>query len=132
MKEELKTILILDDDEVIRLSLVDYFEDRGCDVFAADTGEKALELLSHEKVDGAIVDLRLPGMDGNKFIAKAKVDNPFMAFIIYTGSLGFSRDETFTGTPQVCDNVVKKPIEDISYFPETLNKMITSLRSGIS
>jgi CheY-like chemotaxis protein len=74
----MKTILILDDEKVVRESFLDYFEDHLWNPVQAESGEQALELLKKESPVVAIVDVRLPGMDGNVFIRKsisAKIKN---------------------------------------------------------
>ena len=64
-------VLVVDDESCIRNSLVNYLEDRGCKVVSAESAEEALETLRTEAVDVAIVDIRLPGMDGNGLIFAA-------------------------------------------------------------
>ena len=64
-------VLVVDDEEMILLNLAVFLEDDGFTVFSASSGEAALELLSRETVDVAIVDIRLPGMDGNTLILEA-------------------------------------------------------------
>lgn len=57
-------ILVVDDEREIRRCLELSLEEKGYTVFAAESGEKALDLLQQSSVDVAIVDLLLPGIDG--------------------------------------------------------------------
>ncbi len=57
-------ILVVDDEREIRRCLELSLEERGYIVLAAESGEKALELLQQSPADVAIVDLLLPGIDG--------------------------------------------------------------------
>lgn len=57
-------ILVVDDEREIRRCLELSLEERGYTVLAAESGEKALELLKQSHADVAIVDLLLPGIDG--------------------------------------------------------------------
>ncbi len=82
----MKSILILDDEQAVRQSFVDYFEDKLWLPVQAESGELALELLKEQSVAAAIVDMRLPGMDGNSFIREACRRGHSMAFVICTGS----------------------------------------------
>ena len=66
-----RSILIVDDEETIRQSLIDYFEDRLWRVIEAESGEAALKMLDSESPPGAIVDIRLGGMFGDTFIREA-------------------------------------------------------------
>ena len=54
MSESLKTVLIVDDEAVIRQSFVDYFEDRLWRPLQAEGGERALELMQVESPDGVV------------------------------------------------------------------------------
>ncbi len=60
-----KNKLLIVDDEVHILELLKYnLESNGYEVLEAETGEQALELLKVFRVDGVILDLMLPGIDG--------------------------------------------------------------------
>jgi two-component system KDP operon response regulator KdpE len=57
-------ILAVDDERQIRRSLQVNLEAKGYEVMMAETGEEALQIISHRLPDLALVDLLLPGMDG--------------------------------------------------------------------
>ncbi len=57
-------ILAVDDERQIRRSLQVNLEAKGYEVITAETGEEALQIISHRLPDLALVDLLLPGMDG--------------------------------------------------------------------
>ncbi|MEX2490504.1 MAG: response regulator transcription factor [Nitrospirales bacterium] len=57
-------ILVVDDEREIRRCLELSLEERGYTVLAAESGEKALDVLKQSHADVAIVDLLLPGIDG--------------------------------------------------------------------
>lgn len=60
-----KNRLLIIDDEVHILELLRYnLESSGYEVIQAESGEEALEMLKKIKVDGVILDLMLPGIDG--------------------------------------------------------------------
>jgi DNA-binding response OmpR family regulator len=52
------------------------FEDCGWQVFTAESGESALELLQNQSCPTAVVDIRMGGMDGETFIRKAYEKHP--------------------------------------------------------
>lgn len=64
-------ILIVDDDIAFRDSLAEMLQDLGHTVLQADTVAAGLHGLRTERVDAAIVDLRLPGEDGLAFLRRA-------------------------------------------------------------
>ena len=55
-------ILVVDDEREIRRCLELSLEEKGYTVLAAESGEKALDLLKQSPADVAIVDLLLPGI----------------------------------------------------------------------
>ena len=117
-------VLILDDDDVIRESFVDYFEDRGWNVVSAGTAEAALKLVAALHPEGAVVDIRLPGMNGNAFMRAASRTHPRMAFVICTGSPQYAPPLDVGSSPQVAGHVYAKPVHDLAKLEETLRRQI--------
>ena len=70
-----KTLLV-DDDELIRDSLRIVFKNKGCYLKTVETAEQGLRALEEEKFDIIISDLRLPGIDGFKFLRLAALIQP--------------------------------------------------------
>jgi len=67
----MQTILIVDDDALVRWSLRQTLE-KGFDVLEAENGREALETLSAGRVDLVICDLAMDGMDGLALIAEMR------------------------------------------------------------
>jgi len=124
MREGKRRILVLDDEESIRRNLLAYLEDEGFEVIATGTGEEALETLSHSHADMAIVDIRLPGMDGNTFIERAHDLRPEMTFIIYTGSVGYQVPVSFQAMGIDDRHVLKKPLSDMSVLAAAVTRLL--------
>ena len=117
-------ILALDDDLQVRDSLVHHLEDADFDVLEADSAESALELLKIETVSLAIVDLRLPGMDGIEFIKEARDRFPGLKFIIYTGSLNFHVPSDI-GPPEIVSGTLfQKPLLDLDEMTDEIMRML--------
>ena len=123
-----KTVLIVDDETFVRQSLVDYFEDRLWRTLAAESGERALEILDGESPSGAIVDIRLGGMDGNTFIRRATVKRPDLVFVICTGSPEYEVPADLLALPCVCNTIHRKPVINISDLELALTKTIANLQ----
>ena len=85
MTDEALTLLVVDDEDAVRESFCDYFEDHGFRPLPARSGEAAMELLGVESPDATIVDIRMEGTSGEDFIRKASPQLPGCAFIICTG-----------------------------------------------
>jgi len=77
-------ILVVDDEAIVRESLGDWLKDVGYQVFTAENGHKALEVIEREKPGIMIADLVMPGMDGIELMKKAKAQQPKIEVIIIT------------------------------------------------
>lgn len=84
MGERLR-ILIVDDDESIRKVLVAVLEENEYVVDSAKDGKEAIEKTSRDFYNLALVDIRLPDIEGTKLIAKMKETTPRMRKLIITG-----------------------------------------------
>src|SRR5262245_13563736 len=65
-------ILIVDDDAAIRSSLQRILEYEEYDVRAAESGEAALQALADRRFDLALLDVKMPGMDGLELLERVK------------------------------------------------------------
>ncbi|HCA20581.1 MAG TPA: transcriptional regulator [Treponema sp.] len=79
------TLLIIDDEKNIREGLAANFELEGYDVKTAATGEEGLALIEKGDIDLVITDLRMPGISGEKVLAKVTAETPGIPVIILTG-----------------------------------------------
>ncbi len=82
MKKE--NMLVVEDEDIMREALSDYFSDGGHKVDTADDGDKALEKFKLEDYDVMIVDLKLPGRDGLSVLKEIRAKNPEAKVIIIT------------------------------------------------
>ena len=82
---ETARILIIDDDENIRKVLTTILEDEGYIVESVDTAKKAIERTRKKFYNLALIDIRLPDMEGIELLTKMKDTKPKMRKIIITG-----------------------------------------------
>ena len=81
--EKMKSIMIIDDDPGIRVCIGEAVNRCGYRPVAHADGASALALLaSGERIDAAIVDLKMPGMDGFEFLARARRIAPGLPCIV--------------------------------------------------
>lgn len=78
-------ILVVDDDENIRKVLTTILEDEGYDVEAADTAKIAIEKTAKKFYNVALIDIRLPDMEGIELLTKMRPTTPRLRKIIVTG-----------------------------------------------
>lgn len=80
-----KKILIVDDDQDIRLLLDKFFGKKGYKTNTASDGNTAVDILKEEKYDLVLCDFKLPDINGLELIQKIKVINPEAALLVITG-----------------------------------------------
>jgi len=78
------TVLVVEDEEIVRDLLVTVLTGEGYGVEAVDSGEKALKALESELYDVVLLDLNLPGMYGMNVLAAAPALQTDAAFIVMT------------------------------------------------
>lgn len=108
-----KSVLIVDDDNVLRGQLQRAFERRGYTVYAADGPPAARGLAASHSPGRAVVDLRMPEGDGLELVRDLLTMAPDMAVVILTGygSIAAAIEATRLGAA----NFLQKPalVDDI-------------------
>jgi DNA-binding NtrC family response regulator len=77
-------LLIVDDDDQLRRTLVSRFERQGLAVTEAATGEEALEKAGRTRCDVALLDLHLPGIGGIELLGRLKERQPDLEALMLT------------------------------------------------
>jgi DNA-binding NtrC family response regulator len=77
-------ILVVDDNELFRDSIVETLRRLGYSIEAAKDGPTALQMIGHTHFDLVISDMKMPGMSGIQLLEQIKVNNPDMPFLIIT------------------------------------------------
>ncbi|HHJ53762.1 MAG TPA: sigma-54-dependent Fis family transcriptional regulator [Caldithrix abyssi] len=80
-----KSILIVDDEEFIRLNLKRIFSEDHYRIFLESRGRDALQTVRNEEIDLALLDLNLPDMSGLDILREMKKIKPDLLIIIVTG-----------------------------------------------
>ncbi|OIQ50076.1 Nitrogen regulation protein NR(I) [Pseudodesulfovibrio hydrargyri] len=114
-------ILIIDDEETIRLSLRGILEDEGFSVVEAESGEQGLELLGTDIPDMVFLDIWLPGMDGLEALGIISRDYEGLPVIMISGH----------GTIETAVKALKKGAFDFIEKPLSLEKVVVSARNGL-
>src|SRR4030065_1961364 len=85
MAKEKINLLIVDDEEQFLKSTAKRLEVRGFHVIAVDRGDEAIEAASEHPIDVALVDLKMPGMNGEQTLETLKKQHQWMEVVILTG-----------------------------------------------
>lgn len=107
-------VLIIDDETSIRTSMSEFFEDFGFEVTAVGSAEAALAAIMEQAFDVAVVDIRLPGIDGDALIIKAHDLAPNLRFIIHTGSVEYRLSNVLKAIGVRRDHIFIKPVNDLA------------------
>jgi DNA-binding NtrC family response regulator len=78
-------ILVIDDEEVVRLSYFRSLSGDRCKVELAESGREALQTMSQQAFDVVLLDLRMPEMDGLVVLKHIKQQWPDSEVIVITG-----------------------------------------------
>jgi len=102
-------ILVVDDDESIRKTLEAILRGKGYHVDTAENGKQAIEKTNNDFYNVALIDVRLPDMDGTELIGRLKETEPRMAKIILTGFP--SQQNAIDAVNKGADGYVLKPFD---------------------
>ena len=103
-----KRILIVDDDETVRLSYRRSLADIPCEVSAAQNGDEALREMQKNPADVVLLDLRMPGPDGLSVLGTIKRKWPDSEVVVITGYP--SLDTAITAVQLGAQNYAVKPV----------------------
>jgi DNA-binding NtrC family response regulator len=78
-------ILVVDDEEVVRLCHLRTLASEHCNVDLVANGNDALQAMAQEQYDVVLLDLKMPGMDGMSVLKTIKQNWPESEVIIITG-----------------------------------------------
>jgi two-component system response regulator HydG len=78
-------LLVVDDELIVRDSLDKWFREEGYDVTVADSAQEALAKMAATRFDLALVDIKMPGVDGVELQKRMHEIDPDMLVIIMTG-----------------------------------------------
>jgi hemerythrin-like metal-binding protein/PAS domain S-box-containing protein len=117
-----KTILVIDDESIIRQSLCDQLEDLGFRVIEAENGKEGIDLIEKEDPDLVLTDLRMPEMSGLEVIEQSKKNHPNLLIIVISGA-GHIGDAVEAMRLGAYDYLVK-PIKGLDVLKHTVSKAL--------
>jgi signal transduction histidine kinase/CheY-like chemotaxis protein len=100
-------ILVVEDDDFVRMSMVESLEALGHRVAQAADGEAGLRELRRQRPDLMITDYLMPGITGAELVERARLDCPGLPMIIATGYADMRAIEQVIGD----DVVLRKPFQ---------------------
>jgi DNA-binding response OmpR family regulator len=122
------SVMVIDDDRIIRECVAAFLEDEGFVVTTAESGEEGLKMLRSVSPDVCITDLRLPAMNGREFIVAARHIAPDTGFLIHTGAVFIITDDLVAAGLSQTD-ILNKPIHDMGQLTARIRANVKS--SGV-
>ena len=112
-------ILILDDEEEYLLSLQKFLHEFDYAVCITVSSSQALDAIKKDKPDIVLFDYKLPDMDGDYFLKKAKELSPASSYILITA----------WNDPIVLERFKKMGVTDVILKPINLEKLLKSIKN---
>ena len=114
-----ESILVVDDDALVRKTLSSILSTEGYVVESVENGKQALKALEKGRFDVALIDIQLPDIKGVDLLFKLKQSQPRMVRIIITGYP--SMDNAIKAVNEGADGYVLKPFDSMRLL-ETIRK----------
>jgi two-component system response regulator AtoC len=126
------SILIIDDEPLMRLSVMDALKAVGYEVRASASGNEGMTLLNKESFDVVITDLRLPGADGLTLLQACKQRSPRTEVIVITAH--GSMDSAVEAMKLGAYDYITKPfsMDELLLIVERLSKVLALRQENLS
>jgi two-component system cell cycle sensor histidine kinase/response regulator CckA len=118
-RHRVPSVLVVDDDEVVRLIARRSLEAAGYHVWEASDGTQALGYLLQGVVDVVVTDIRMPKMDGWELLTHLRSMSPRIPTLLMSGY------DIHLGTSEISELVLAKP-----FRPEQLTNLVRQLLAG--
>ncbi len=127
---KMKKLLVIEDEAVVRNSIIKLIGNQDIETVAVDSGEEALEKLAATRFDCIILDLKLPGMSGFEFLERLHSGAGIMPpVIVYTGR-DLTREEEYKLRKYALSVIVKGEKSEERLLDETalfLHRVVENL-----
>jgi len=120
------TILIVDDEAILRETLAAYLEDHGFVVELAENGSQGLERMRLGGIDLVLLDLRMPEMDGLEVLQHARAEGLDIPVVVVSGT-GVLEDAIEAVRRGAWDYLVK-PVFDMAALRHVIDKTLEKAR----
>lgn len=120
------TLLVIDDDSVVRASIAAYLEDSGYTVLQAIDGVEGLAVFEKEQPDLVICDLRMPKLGGIELIRKIVEISSQIPVIVVSGA-GVMNDAVEALRLGAADYLIK-PIEDLAVLEHSIERSLERVK----
>jgi len=114
------TLLVIDDEEPVRSTIVAYLEDSGYNVIEASNGEDGLKMFFEHQPDLVLCDLRMPRMDGLVVLERVIAHSAEVPFIVVSGA-GVMND-VVDALKLGASDYLFKPVNDLAVLEHSVKR----------
>jgi CheY-like chemotaxis protein len=117
------TILVVEDEQAMRLLLREFLEILGYTVIVAEQGKEAIGICGTTPVDLAFLDMNLPDMNGMELMNRLRASGAVFPFVVLSANLrdSFSGDVTPLGVREI----LEKPV-DLDVLETVVKKILSA------
>jgi len=120
------TILLIDDDRLVRSSISIFLEDQEYRVLEADNGRTGLELFVREQPDLVLTDLSMPVMDGFGVVERLAFEFPDVPVVVVSGVNDVQ--EAIRAIQLGAWDYISKPVQHVEELVITIERMLERAR----
>ena len=118
---EKKTVLFVDDEKMILEVGSLMLQRLGYNVLTTSNGQEAIEIFKNNKVAFVILDMRMPGMNGDEVCQQLKKIKPKVKILLASGYVGFYSEDYLISIG--FDDFIKKPY-DLRQLSEKIEDLL--------
>ncbi|MGB5984408.1 MAG: sigma 54-interacting transcriptional regulator [Desulfobacterales bacterium] len=126
MDSATQTILVIDDEAIIRESMAAYLEDSGFTVLQAADGREGLDRFRRRHPDLVLVDLRMPEVDGLEVLAAIQAESPETPTLVVSGTGVLS--DAIEALRHGAQDFLTKPILDMAVLEHAVANALEQAR----
>lgn len=116
-------LLVIDDEAMVRDSMVAYLEDSGYQVHAVESGQLGLQVLEQHSVDLILCDLRMPNLDGLQVLKRVKERAENIPVIVVSGA--GVMDDVVQALRLGASDYIVKPILDMAVLEHSVQRNLS-------
>lgn len=127
----LRTVLLVEDEAMIREAVASYFEKKGNLVYTAETGKEALQIFGLQKIDLVILDLMLPDMPGEEVCIRIRKSSRIPILMLTAKTM---EADVLQGLSIGADDYIRKPfsLKELYARTEVILRRVLPEKAGDS
>ena len=119
-------LVVIDDELEFTKALDQFFSARGYEVHVALRGQSGLQLIETERPDIVLMDLKMPGMDGDEVLRRIRLTHPDTKVIVITAYDDGATKQRLLALGAFAH--LEKPLQSIAILAQTMVRALESTR----